>query len=154
MKPKKEIDYVHSLLKELGINSTIRYSKSDNEWIIYISGVYELEKLAKIGVFELTSNRNDRFQSLISSYRRKQTKVGGVNEYYLTKLMQFKKNCEEVTAPKLAKFVGRDRTRTIYVLRKLQKEGLIEGKRIRRTGTLFMFDVTEKGIKLLNDFSK
>ena len=97
--------------------------------------------------------RKKRFDNIISSYKREQTKVGRVVEYYLTKFKQFKEIEKEVTAPKLAKFVGRERTRVIHVLRELEKDELLEGKRMNKTGRPFCFNIAEKGEKLLNNLT-
>ncbi|MAG08416.1 hypothetical protein CMO89_03010 [Candidatus Woesearchaeota archaeon] len=151
MKPKEEIEYINKLFKLLNIKCSIVCSKSDNEWISCVSGQSELRKLSDFDIFKLTKERKNRFNEMIISYKREQTKIGEVTEFYLTKLKDFQ---EEATAPKLARFIRRGRTRTINVLRGLQKEGLIEGKRIRKTGRPFVFEITEKGNKLLDNFSK
>lgn len=155
MKDKKEIKYISILLKKLNIKSDMYYSKSDNEWLVSITGVYELLKLYKINLFGLNSERKNRFDYLISSYKRKQFKKGQVTYNYLIQLSKFLKNDKKATAPKLAKFIGRDRTRVIFVLRNLQKRGLVNGKKELINGKKpFVFSITNVGNQLLNNFSK
>jgi predicted transcriptional regulator len=55
-----------------------------------------------------------------------------------------------VISLKLAKFIGRHRSQTIRVLRQLQKENILTGKRANKRGTLFVFELTAKGNKLIN----
>lgn len=154
MRNKSEIEYIHSLLKNLEIKSNILYSKSDNEWLVGICGVYELQKLKEIDIFKLTKSKKYKFDYMMSAYKRKQTKIGQVAPYYINKLIEFKETGEEITAPKLAKFIGRHRTRVVNVLRMLQKEGFIDAKRIKKTGRPFVFEINSKGKKLLDSFSK
>lgn len=153
MKDKEEIEYINILLKNLNINSDIYYSKSDNEWLISITGVYELLKLHKINIFGLNSERKDRFDYLLSSYKRKQFKKGNVTKEYLIQLSKFIKNNKITTAPKLAEYIGRERTRVIFVLRNLQKKGLVEARRELIRGRPFVFSITEKGNELINNLS-
>ena len=151
MKDNEEIDYVDQLLNFLNIETNkIHYSKSDNEWIVYISSRDELEKLRKIDIFKLSKKRKEKFDYLLSDYKRRQVKKGNVIKFYLNAVNKF----EEITAPKLAKDIRRDRTRVINVLRKLQKQGFLKAYRSKRTGRAYVFSLTNKGKYYLMGFPK
>ncbi len=154
MRDKNEIDYIVSLLNLLDIRSSLLYSKSDDEWLITISGVYELQKLQEINVFKLTNNKKHKFIHLMRSYKREQTKKGDVIPFYMTKINQINNLGNKITALSLAKFVKRDRTRTLNVLIKLKDDGLLNTKRLQKTGRPFVFSINEKGKRLLNNLSK
>jgi DNA-binding MarR family transcriptional regulator len=154
MADKDEIKYIRSLLKRINVKSSFLYSRSDNEWLVTISGVYELNKLKEIGIFKLHKKRHKKFNNFMSTYKRKQVKKGDVNRFFIKRFLEFEKTEEEASAPKFANYLERHRTRAINVLRKLQKEGLVEGKRIKKTGRPYVFKVTKKGRKLINNLSE
>ena len=154
MKDKNEINFIHNLLNNMKIVSSVLYSKTEHMWIISISGRGELRKLEEMDVFKLTEKKKRRLENLLNSYKREQVKIGDVSKYYVSKLIELEKYDNEITAPKLARFVNRSRTRTSFVLRKLQRDGLLESERSKKLGTPLMFRVTTNGRRLVDDLSK
>lgn len=142
MKDEKEIKFIGHLLNEvLKIKSSILKVRTEKGmWLITISGIGEIRKLNELNIFEIESRKKDRLNKIANSYKREQVKKGLVKEFYLENLKTFNKKLKKnLTAPELAKLIKRDRTRTINVLRKLEKEKLIKSKRRNTTGRPFEF---------------
>lgn len=156
MKNKKEIEFAYFLLNNVIHikTSNILFSKQDEEWLITISGIYELEKLHKIDIFGMNSERAVKFDNIMSSYKRKQTKKGDVSNFYMKKISELKHNNPKITALQLSNYIGRDKTRTIYVLRNLERNGYLMGNRVEKVGRPFEFSITEKGEKLINELAE
>lgn len=142
MKDKKEIIYIGNLLNDvIGIKSSILKVKSEEGmWLITISGIEEIKKLNELNIFEIESRKRNRLREISKSYKRAQVKKGYVEDYYITKLKFYNKKLKKrLTAPELGKLIKRDRTRTINVLRLLEKNGLVKGKRKTSRGRPFEF---------------
>lgn len=142
MKNESEIKYIGKLLNQIiGIRSSIlKVRTEEGMWLITISGFYELNKLNDLDIFEIESEKKEKFRRIVKSYKRAQVKKGDVTRFYIEKLNFYNKKYDKrFTAPELAKIIGRDRTRTINVLRQLEKKGLIKSKRKKSTGRAFEF---------------
>lgn len=144
MKNESEIRYIGKLLNGiLKIKSSIlKVNSEEGMWLITLGGYYELKKAYELDIFEIESEKRERLKKIIKSYEYAQVKKGEVDKFYLEKLNFFNKKLKRnLTAPELAKFIKRDRTRTIYVLRNLEKRGLIIGKRRKSVGRAFEFKI-------------
>lgn len=141
MKNKPEIRYLYNLLTNvIKIRCSILEAKKEGMWLITISGFNELNKLYKLNIFEIESDKKDRLKKIIESYKRMHVKVGDVNKFYLEKLNFYNRKLNKrLTAPELATLIGRERTRVINVLRNMEKKELIMGQRRKTTGTPFEF---------------
>ncbi len=142
MKNEQEIKYLGNLLNNtLGIKSSVlKVNNEEGMWLITISGYYGLNKLNEWDLFEIESRKRKRFEEIVGSYKRAQVKKGDVAEFYIEKLNYFNgKMNKRLTAPELAKLLKRDRTRTIFVLRNLERKKLIKSKRRNTTGRPFEF---------------
>ncbi len=142
MKDKKEIKYIGNLLNDvIGIKSNILKVKSEEGmWLITISGIEEIKRLNELNIFEIESRKRNRLREMSKSYKRAQVKKGYVEDHYITKLKFYNKKLKKrLTAPELSKLIKRDRTRTINVLRTLEKKGLIKSKRKSSRGRAFEF---------------
>ena len=146
MKDKSEVKYVFKLLQFLGLTPSFLFSKEDNEWLVSISGFSELKKLDKINIFGSHLEKKRKLKKILSNYHHHQAKKGQVREFYITKLFEFERKYEKYcTAKQLSEYIKRDKTRVISVLRKLQRDGLLRGKRIMKVGTPFKFTLTQAG---------
>lgn len=142
MKNESEIRYIGKLLNEvIGIKSSVlKVKNEEGMWLITISGFYELNSLNDLDIFEIESKKRERLKKMVESYKHAQTKKGDVDRFYMEKLNFFNKKLNKnLTAPELAKLISRDRTRTIKVLRDLEKKGLIIGNRKKSVGRAFEF---------------
>lgn len=145
MKNEAEIRYLGKLLNDvIGIRANVLQVKSEEGmWLVIISGGYELKNLNNLNIFEIESEKRERLSNIINSYKRSQVKKGDVEKFYIEKLKFYNKNLNKnLTAPELAKLIGRERTRVINVLRELEKSGKIIGKRKKTTGRPFEFSIT------------
>lgn len=151
MKDKIEVEYIFKLLEFLNFTPDLFFSRHDNEWIVSISGFYELKRLKEMNVFKLNIERRKKLERALSNYHHQQAKKGQVRIFYLTKLFEFeRKHGKYCTAKELSKYIKRDKTRVIYVLRKLQKDRLLEGKRIIKVGRPFKFTSTKTGKEFIS----
>jgi len=142
MKDKEEIKYIGNLLNNiLGIKSSILKIKTEEGmWLITISGIEEIKKLNDLNIFEIESRKRDKLKKIADSYKRVQVKKGYVKNYYIGKLKFFNNKLKKrLTAPELCKLINRDRTRTITVLRLLERKNLIKSKRKTSRGRPFEF---------------
>ena len=142
MKNENEIKYIGKLLNEIiGIKSSVlRIRTEEGMWLITISGFYELNKLKDLDIFEIESEKRKKFIKIVGSYKRAQVKKGDVNRFYIEKLKYYNERYNKrITAPELAKIIGRDRTRIVNVLRQLEKKGLIQSQRRKTIGRPFEF---------------
>lgn len=150
MKNKAEVKYVFKLLQFIGLTPSFLFSKQDNSWLVMISGYDELKKLDEMDIFKFNNERREKLKQILNNYHHKQAKKGQVKKFYLAKLLEFerkyKKRC---TANELSKYLKRDKSRVITVLRKLQKNKLLVGERIIKTGRPFRFTLTKKGRKFI-----
>jgi DNA-binding MarR family transcriptional regulator len=156
MKNEKEIKYIGILLNNLlKVKTSVLKSKSENGmWLVAISGVDELKKLNNFDIFEIESRKRIRLKIIINSYKRSQVKKGYVDIFYLSKLSLFNSKYKRpISPPEFAKLIGRDRTRISFVLRNLQRKGLVNGVRKLTRGKPYVFSITERGNKLINNFS-
>jgi len=146
MKNEQEIKYLGKLLNEvIGIKSSIlRVKNEEGMWLITISGFYEMNKLQELDIFEIESKKREKLRGITGSYKHAQVKKGDVDKFYMEKLEFFNKKLKKfLTAPELAKLIGRDRTRIINVLRSLEKKGLIIGNRKKSLGRAFEFSIKD-----------
>jgi len=146
MKNEQEIKYLGKLLNEvIGIKSSIlRVKNEEGMWLITISGFYEMNKLQELDIFEIESKKREKLRGITGSYKHAQVKKGDVDRFYMEKLEFFNKKLKKfLTAPELAKLIGRDRTRIINVLRSLEKKGLIIGNRKKSLGRAFEFSIKD-----------
>jgi len=151
MKSKAEVEYVFQLLRFMGLTPSFLFSKQDNEWLVAITGFDELKKLDKMNVFRSHGERKEKLKRILSNYHHQQTKKGRVKEFYLTKLFEFeRKYGKYCTAKQLSKYVKRDKTRVVTVLRKLQKNKLVKGERIMKVGRPFKFTFTKTGKEFIS----
>jgi len=142
MKNEEEIKYIGRLLNEtLGITASVLKVKcEEGMWLITISGFYELTKLNNFNLFEIEGRKKEKFNNMIKSYKRVQTKKGQVSKFFISNLKHHNKKLKKrLTAPELAKLIKRDRTRTIKVLRGLENQKIIKSKRRNSTGRPFEF---------------
>ena len=146
MKDKTEVEYICKLLQFLDFTPDLFFSKQDKGWIASITGFYELKRSEEMNIFKLNGKRKERLKGMLSNYHHQQVKKGKVKEFYLTKLFEFeKRHGKYSTAKQLSKYLKRDKTRVVTVLRKLQKNKLLSGERIIKTGRPVRFTLTEKG---------
>lgn len=142
MKDKEEIKYIGNLLNNiLGIKSSILKIKTEEGmWLITISGIEEIKKLNDLNIFEIERRKRNKLKKIAGSYKRAQVKKGYVKDYYIGKLKFLNNKLKKrLTAPELCKLINRDRTRTITVLRLLERENLIKSKRKTSRGRPFEF---------------
>lgn len=142
MKDEEEIKYIGKLFNDvLKINSSILEVKNEEGmWLITISGIEEIKKLNDLDIFEIESRKRDKLKKIAKSYKRTQVKKGHVDDFYTEKLNYFNTKLKrKLTAPELSKLIKRDRTRTISVLRDLERKKLIKSKRKSTRGKPFEF---------------
>lgn len=141
MKDKKEIEYIGRLLNEIiNVKANILEVKNENMWLITISGMEEIKKSNELDFFEIEGRKRKKLEEIAKSYKRAQVKKGDVKNYYLKGLkFHNKKLGKRLTAPELCKLIKRDRTRTINVLRDLEKKGFVKSKRKNARGRPFEF---------------
>ena len=146
MKDKSEVRYALKLFQFIGLTPSFLFSKQDGEWLVSITSFNELKELDKINVFGPHNEKGRKLKKILSHYHHKQAKKGQVKKFYLNKLFEFeekyKKGC---TANQLSTYLNRERSRVVTVLRKLQKNGLVNGERIMKVGRPFKFTLTQAG---------
>jgi len=146
MKDKSEVQYAFKLFQFIGLTPSFLFSKQDREWLISITSFSELKELDKLNVFGSHSEKRRKLKKILSNYQHKQVKKGQVKKFYLTKLFKFEKKYKEgCTANQLSRYLNREKSRVVTVLRKLQKNGLVNGERIMKVGTPFKFTLTQAG---------
>ena len=151
MKNKIEVKYVFKLLQFLGLTPSFLFSKQDSEWLVSISSFNELKELDALNVFGSHSEKRRKLKKILSCYQRKQVKKGQVKKFYLTKLFEFEEKYKEgCTANQLSRYLNREKSRVVTVLRKLQKNGLVNGKRIMKAGKPFEFTLTRMGKEFIS----
>lgn len=151
MKDKSEVKYVFKLMQFLDLTPSFLFSKHDSEWLVSISGFSEIKELDKINIFRSHSDKKKKLKEILSNYHHHQAKKGQVREFYLRKVLKFRRKYGKYwTARELSEYIKRDRTRVINVLRKLQKDGLLRGKRIMKVGTPFKFTLTQAGKEFIS----
>ena len=74
MKDKTEVRYVFHLLRFMGLTPSFLFSKQDKEWLVMINGCSELEELNEMDIFELNSERKEKFKQILSICHHKQVK--------------------------------------------------------------------------------
>lgn len=72
MKDKKEITFIHKVLRKLGITCSRRFYQARERWVISIFGKINLEKLLRNSGFGLYSKKNALLEKLVSSYKELQ----------------------------------------------------------------------------------
>jgi hypothetical protein len=153
MKNEEEIKYLGELLNNvLRIDSSIlRVKNEEGMWLITISGIKELKRLYDFNVFELTNNKKTKLENMIKSYKREQVKKGTVDIFYIKNLIYFNKKYKKcMTAPELSKLIKRHKSRTINVLRQLERKKLVKSRRRTTTGRPFEFWINKNSLKSIN----
>lgn len=146
MKKKIEVQYAFKLLQFIGLTPSFLFSKQDGQWLVSITSFNELKELDRLNVFGSQSEKMRKLKKILSHYQHKQAKKGQVKRFYLTKLFEFEEKYKEgCTANQLSKYLNRERSRVVTVLRNLQKNGLVNGERIMKVGTPFKFALTQAG---------